>query len=154
MLAPTSIVRPGDDEGHTEDVEDGGIDLGRKGAGLNQSELVPAKPGDRLDLRTQAREGLGDLLDQRIPDGMAPGIVDRLEPVEIDEMEREFAIAEPQVLKAADVLQQTRAVEEPGQAIMGASYWAALASLFSRRASTVPQARMPRRKTRRMVSAT
>ena len=52
---------------------------------LNDGELVPAEPGDEIAGTDERRDDAGSLHEHVVSDGVAEGVVDALEPVEIDE---------------------------------------------------------------------
>ena len=58
------------------------------GAGLHDGELVASQPHDQVVLADAALQPPGDGAEQRVPGGVAEGVVDRLEPVEIDAEQR------------------------------------------------------------------
>ena len=93
-----------DVEGAADLVEDPpGEGLGiRRGAhpGLDDRELVAAEAGEGVGAAQQVGEPLGDLLDQFVAGGMAVGVVHVLEPVEVEEHDRDAAL---RAAEAADL---------------------------------------------------
>jgi hypothetical protein len=93
---------------------------GKRARLQDDGEFVAAEPRDDIFRSQHVTDGIGHALQQRIARGMATGIVDRLEVIEIDEHELVLAAAEPtlidQVLHGAD---EARAVGKPGQRVMG-----------------------------------
>jgi len=69
----------------------GGVLLGRD-AGDEEGELVAAQPGDRVALSDVLLDALRDLTEELVPDGMAEGVVDDLEAVEVEEEDRELLV--------------------------------------------------------------
>ncbi len=94
---------------------------GRAQAGQQHRELVAAEPRDGVDLaqrRPQARTGLAQ---QLVAVVVAEGVVDVLEPVEVDEQQprrRPRAPVRPQRLREA--VGQQRAVRQAGQPVVQA----------------------------------
>ena len=50
-------------------------------------ELVAAEPGDQVVVADEAADPLGDRDEQRVAGGVAEGVVDDLEVVEVDEQD-------------------------------------------------------------------
>ena len=61
----------------------------QSGADRNHPELFPADPGEEAVFRGGLAHDLRDLLQRHIAHGMAIGIIDALEVVEIDQRQRE-----------------------------------------------------------------
>ena len=60
--------------------------------GLHDREFVAAKPHDEIRGPREREQAVGDALEQHVPERMPVGVVDELEPVEIDDVQREGAL--------------------------------------------------------------
>jgi hypothetical protein len=96
----TAPIRP-PAEGHQVAVVPDALD--------EDDELVPTEPGHELVVPYLAREAAGDLAQQGVAGGVAERVVDRLEPVEIDEEQ-----AGPVPFQPSPVERRGRRVERVG----------------------------------------
>ena len=88
--------------------------LGLRHPALNDRELVAAGPGDQRVLTAGIAQALSDLAQQRVADGMAERVVDRLEAVEIDVEHRHRPVIGPDRLLHVDDQRDTRQGRDEG----------------------------------------
>ena len=105
-------------------------------AGLHHDKFVAAEPGHHVLNPRQRAQPLGDGAEQKVAAVMAEGVVDLLEAVEVDEVQRDLAAdVRRQRERAVQPLDQARAVGEAGQrVVMGEETDAAIGLLLLPRA--------------------
>ncbi len=129
-LAPTATSVPS----RSYALLEGGLDPRRDPLGLADAahrpeqdpELVGAQPGDRVGGPRRAQQPLADLGEQGVAGGMAEALVDDLEPVEVEQDQRDpSGAAAPGAVVAGhrlDLLRQSveqhRPVGQPGQVVV------------------------------------
>ena len=87
------------------------------GALAHHHEFVAAQPVDQPVRATPPRpEPFGQRPEHRIARGMAHGVVDELEPVEIEQQQRQAGISTGK--SARDVVGQRAAIAQTGQAVV------------------------------------
>ena len=94
-----------------EDPLAGRADLGRVDVLEQQCELVTAEPCHRVALTHAAAESLGDVDQHGVAGRVTEAVVDGLEPVEVDEQQRDAGAAAPRHLQCVlDAVEQQAAV--------------------------------------------
>lgn len=124
--AGTDLQRdPVDDEGAVQDVADAASDP-QRGLGVRQvaqqhGELVASEPRDDVVRTHGLPQRRGDLHEQLIAHAVPEGVVDRLEPVQVEQQERCAARcaapARSVVEQRTTCLGQQRAVAQPGERV-------------------------------------
>jgi hypothetical protein len=111
---------PVDDEGRRDPIEDARCDLAAVGGGCEgdqQGELVAAEAHEQVAIPRARDQAAGDLAEQLVAGGMAEGVVDLLEVVQVDQDQRE-PIGGVRGLEAQRaVLEQRAPVPEPGEIV-------------------------------------
>ena len=106
--------------GHVEGPAEGAAhDLGPLGGTEridDEDELVAAQPGEELAVAHDAQELGRHVADQLVADVVAEGVVDRLEPVEVEESTASGVVAGLQ--PDLELLQEAHAVGQPGQVVV------------------------------------
>ena len=86
---------------------------------LQDCELIAAKAGDRIGVTHDRAQPVGDLDEELVADLVTQPVVDVLEAVEIDEMERKRAVAAARAGDlAAQAVGQQRAVRQVCQHVV------------------------------------
>ena len=85
---------------------------------LHDDEFVAAHPRDRVGLADQAAQPVGDHLQQLVAGGMAERIVDGLELVEIEMVDRDHLLAVDAVQRLFQPLVQQHAIGKIGQRVV------------------------------------
>ena len=83
-----------------------------------QGELVTTEPGDRDPLGHAALEPSGNLLEQQVTAGVPKGVVDVLEPVEVEQQDGVRLVVPAIGQRVVDPLAEKRAVGEPGERVV------------------------------------
>ena len=84
--------------------------------GHDEGELIAAEPGDRGPAATGAHQGLGDLAEEPVAGAMAKGVIDLLEPVEVQQRDSCPArLGE----RGRGAVKKQGPVGEPSQQVMG-----------------------------------
>src|SRR5690606_8953586 len=97
----------------------GNLSGGRKlGIRHDDDELLTAIAADKVDAAKIALEAQRDFLQHLVTYGMAPGVVDRLEPIDIDQHDRKWPLARLRPIELAlQVAVEISAVIDTGQRI-------------------------------------
>ncbi len=86
---------------------------------VGQDELVPAEAGQQVLGSQPGAESVGNSAEQGVAGGVPPGVVDGLEPVEVEEQHRQgAAVAAGPVQFVVEVAQERDAGEQPGQRVV------------------------------------
>ena len=90
------------------------------GLGQDQHEFLAAVPADQVAGPQVRRDRLGDAAQDDVAGGVAVGVVDGLEVVDIDERDRQRALVARRALDFGEqVGEQGLAVDDAGQAVDG-----------------------------------
>src|SRR5690606_27015886 len=97
----------------------GNLSCGRKlGVRHDDDELLTAIAADEIDAAKISLEAQRDFLQHLIAYGMTPGVVDRLEPIDIDQHDRKWSLARLRPIELAlQVAVEVAAVIDTGQRI-------------------------------------
>ena len=111
----------------------GGTQLARAGLGQQDRELVAAEAAEHVGGAQVGRERAGDGAQQVVTGGVAAGVVDGLEVVEVDhdQAERAAVVADVVAQLGLEALGEAAAVERAGQRV-GARERLQLAALAAR----------------------
>ncbi len=102
------------------------------GAGLHHDEFVAAKARDQVARPNNGAKPLCNLLQQLVADRMAERIVDGLEAVEVDQLQRDVALAATHGAKqAAELFVELNPVREPREVVIAREIGDALLGAFA-----------------------
>ncbi len=85
---------------------------------LHDRELVAAEANDEVRGPRQRQQAVRDALEQHVAERMPVGVVDELEPIEVDDVQGEHALPSRQREKGVDMFAEMPAIGEVGQRIV------------------------------------
>jgi hypothetical protein len=94
----------------------GGLPVGQ--GRCEHSELIAAEPGDGMGVGQPGPEPDGDLAEHQVPAGMAEGVVDLLEAVQVDQQDRQPCVGSERGGCLPDPVAEQRPVGEAGERVM------------------------------------
>ena len=93
------------------------LDL-REAERLDDGELVAAEASDEVRRADERQQAVGDALEQHIAEGMTVGVVDELEPIEIDDVQRVAALQAAAREKSVEMLAELAAIGERREGVV------------------------------------